>query len=60
MLRAADQHPVQHGLVLAKGGLHLCHASYCHRYRIAARTGNTPDSATRHIGFRIVFDLSEE
>ena len=44
------------GFKLAKGGSHLCHASYCHRCRIAARTGNTPDSTTSHIGFRIVFD----
>jgi formylglycine-generating enzyme required for sulfatase activity len=44
-------------LMLTKGGSYLCHASYCHRYRIAARTGNTPDSTTGHIGFRLVFDL---
>jgi formylglycine-generating enzyme required for sulfatase activity len=41
---------------LLKGGSHLCHASYCHRYRIAARTSNTPDTSTSHIGFRIAFD----
>lgn len=41
---------------LLKGGSHLCHSSYCHRYRIAARTGNTPDSTTSHIGFRLAFD----
>lgn len=39
-----------------KGGSFLCHRSYCYRYRIAARTGNTPDSATPHQGFRLVFD----
>jgi sulfatase modifying factor 1 len=39
-----------------KGGSHLCHASYCHRYRIAARTSNTPDTSTGHIGFRVAFD----
>ncbi len=44
-------------LMLTKGGSYLCHASYCHRYRIAARTGNTPDSTTGHVGFRLVFDL---
>jgi len=43
---------------LMKGGSFLCHASYCHRYRIAARTGNTPDSATTHMGFRIVYDTA--
>lgn len=57
-LRAADAAAVEQGLMLTKGGSFLCHRSYCHRYRIAARTGNTADSATGHIGFRIVFDLA--
>lgn len=39
-----------------KGGSYLCHASYCNRYRVAARTSNTPDSATTNIGFRCVRD----
>ncbi|WP_338111014.1 formylglycine-generating enzyme family protein [Rhizobium cauense] len=39
-----------------KGGSYLCHASYCHRYRIAARMGSTGDSTTGHIGFRVAFD----
>lgn len=42
---------------LLKGGSYLCHASYCHRYRIAARMGNTPDSTTSHTGFRLVIDV---
>ena len=37
-----------------KGGSFLCHKSYCNRYRVAARTFNTPDSSTAHIGFRCV------
>ncbi len=37
-----------------KGGSYLCHASYCNRYRLAARTANTPDSSTTNIGFRCV------
>ena len=40
---------------LTKGGSFLCHASYCFRYRIAARTGNSPDSSTGHTGFRLVY-----
>jgi sulfatase modifying factor 1 len=40
-----------------KGGSFLCHASYCNRYRVAARTANTPDSSTSHIGFRCVRPL---
>lgn len=37
-----------------KGGSFLCHDSYCNRYRVAARTQNTPDSSTSNIGFRCV------
>ncbi|MDZ7799418.1 MAG: SUMF1/EgtB/PvdO family nonheme iron enzyme [Trueperaceae bacterium] len=39
-----------------KGGSYLCHASYCNRYRVAARTYNTPDSSTGHMGFRLARD----
>ena len=35
-----------------KGGSFLCHRSYCNRYRLAARSLNTPDSSSSHIGFR--------
>ncbi len=40
-----------------RGGSFLCHVSYCNRYRVAARTGNTPDSSTANSGFRCVRDL---
>jgi formylglycine-generating enzyme required for sulfatase activity len=40
-----------------RGGSYLCHASYCNRYRVAARTSNTPDSATTNIGFRCARDV---
>jgi len=40
-----------------KGGSFLCHDSYCNRYRNAARTSNTPDSATTNLGFRCVRDI---
>ncbi|MFG2819997.1 formylglycine-generating enzyme family protein [Kitasatospora sp. NPDC048365] len=36
-----------------RGGSHLCHASYCNRYRVAARSSNTPASSTGNIGFRV-------
>jgi len=42
---------------IMKGGSFLCHESYCNRYRCAARTANTPDSATCHVGFRCVRDV---
>lgn len=35
-----------------KGGSFLCHRSYCNRYRVAARSSNTPDSSSSHMGFR--------
>ncbi|MEM7268058.1 MAG: formylglycine-generating enzyme family protein [Pseudomonadota bacterium] len=44
------------GQRLLKGGSFMCHKSYCYRYRIAARIGNTPDSTTAHTGFRLAFD----
>ncbi|THH35283.1 formylglycine-generating enzyme family protein [Aliishimia ponticola] len=44
------------GYKLSKGGSFLCHRSYCFRYRIAARSGNSPDSAAPHHGFRVVWD----
>ncbi|CAG6398920.1 formylglycine-generating enzyme family protein [Streptomyces cocklensis] len=37
-----------------RGGSHLCHVSYCNRYRVGARSSNTPDSSTGNIGFRVV------
>ena len=43
-----------------KGGSFLCHASYCNRYRVAARTQNTPDSSTSNIGFRCVRRVTRE
>jgi formylglycine-generating enzyme required for sulfatase activity len=39
-----------------KGGSHLCHASYCRRYRVAARQGNEPDSSAGNLGFRCAAD----
>ncbi|TDH14233.1 hypothetical protein EPR50_G00040750 [Perca flavescens] len=37
-----------------KGGSYMCHKSYCYRYRCAARSQNTPDSAASNLGFRCV------
>ncbi len=37
-----------------RGGSYLCHESYCWRYRVDARSANTPDSTTGNIGFRVV------
>jgi len=40
-----------------RGGSYLCHESYCFRYRVAARSSNTPDSSTGNLGFRCVRDV---
>ncbi|TLS52922.1 formylglycine-generating enzyme family protein [Paenibacillus antri] len=39
-----------------RGGSYLCHKSYCNRYRVAARSSNTPDSSTGNAGFRCAAD----
>jgi sulfatase modifying factor 1 len=39
-----------------RGGSYLCHKSYCNRYRVAARSSNTPDSSTGNLGFRCAAD----
>jgi formylglycine-generating enzyme len=36
-----------------RGGSFLCHRSYCNRYRVAARSSNTPHTTTNHCGFRV-------
>ncbi|MFT4042173.1 MAG: formylglycine-generating enzyme family protein [Gordonia sp. (in: high G+C Gram-positive bacteria)] len=41
---------------VTKGGSHLCSPQYCQRYRPAARSPQTDDSATSHLGFRCVAD----
>ena len=42
-----------------RGGSYLCHRSYCYRYRVAARSANTPDSATGNLGFRCARDADD-
>ncbi|WP_374211353.1 MULTISPECIES: formylglycine-generating enzyme family protein [unclassified Streptomyces] len=37
-----------------RGGSYLCHHTYCHRYRVAARSANTPASSSGNCGFRTV------
>ncbi|QIK62045.1 formylglycine-generating enzyme family protein [Leucobacter viscericola] len=40
-----------------KGGSHLCAPEYCLRYRPAARSPQSEDTATSHIGFRCARDV---
>ena len=35
-----------------KGGSFMCHASYCRRYRPAARIPAAPDSSSSNVSFR--------
>ncbi|WP_084402783.1 formylglycine-generating enzyme family protein [Paenibacillus antarcticus] len=52
-----DPHGPMSGSVRSmRGGSYLCHRVYCNRYRVAARSSNTPDSSTGNIGFRCAAD----
>ena len=39
-----------------RGGSFLCHESYCFRFRVPARSSNSPDSSTGNLGFRCAAD----
>ncbi|WP_454041607.1 formylglycine-generating enzyme family protein [Cellulosimicrobium sp. Marseille-Q8652] len=39
-----------------RGGSYLCHASYCFRYRVDARSSSTPGSPAGNVGFRCAAD----
>jgi formylglycine-generating enzyme len=40
-----------------RGGSFMCHVSYCHGYRVSARSHTPPDNNMFHIGFRGVRDI---
>ena len=40
-----------------RGGSFLCHPSYCHGYRVSARSHATPESSFAHVGFRCARDV---
>ncbi|MEM0961066.1 MAG: formylglycine-generating enzyme family protein [Bacteroidota bacterium] len=40
-----------------RGGSFLCHPSYCHGFRVSARSHATPESSFAHVGFRCARDL---
>jgi len=54
--RSNPSGPAEGRARVMRGGSYLCHESYCNRYRVAARTSNTPDSSTGNIGFRCARD----
>lgn len=51
--REAPFYAVPSGRRSMRGGSYLCHQSSCNRYRVAARSANTPDSTTGNCGFRV-------
>jgi len=51
--RRCPQGPPVGGARVMRGGSYLCHASYCNRYRVDARSSSTPDSSTGNLGFRV-------
>lgn len=55
--RSNPKDPSTGNAKVMRGGSYLCHKSYCNRYRVAARSSNTPDSSTGNLGFRCVVDV---
>ncbi len=55
--RDNPQGPASGSARVTRGGSYLCHRSYCNRYRVAARSSNTPESSTGNLGFRCVVDV---
>jgi sulfatase modifying factor 1 len=55
--KARNAEARKYGERVLKGGSFLCHASYCWRYRIAARSGRAPDTGASHTGFRLAYDM---
>jgi len=55
--RVAPAGPTSGVARVTRGGSYLCHESYCWRYRVDARSSNTPDSSTGNIGFRVAADV---
>ena len=41
-----------------RGGSYLCHDSYCTRYRVSARSSNTPRTSAGNFGIRIAADAT--
>jgi formylglycine-generating enzyme required for sulfatase activity len=50
---ASPPGPTERIARVLRGGSYLCHDSYCWRYRVDARSANTPDSSAGNVGFRV-------
>jgi formylglycine-generating enzyme len=58
---AQDPRGPNHGVArVVRGGSYLCHASYCSRYRVGARSRNTPDSSSGNTGFRCAANVPRD
>jgi sulfatase modifying factor 1 len=56
--RTDPQGPPSGEAKVMRGGSYMCHDSYCHRYRVSARSSNTPDSSSGNLGFRVASDAA--
>lgn len=54
--RTDPQGPPSGEAKVMRGGSYMCHDSYCHRYRVSARSSNTADSSAGNLGFRVASD----
>jgi len=55
--RDTPYEPGEQSEKVIRGGSFICHASYCHGYRVSARSHTPPDNNMFHIGFRGVKDI---
>jgi formylglycine-generating enzyme len=55
--RDTPYEPGEQSEKVIRGGSFMCHASYCHGYRVSARSHTPPDNNMFHIGFRGVKDI---
>ena len=58
--REAPFEPTPAAERVQRGGSFLCHPSYCHGFRVSARSHSTPESALFHTGFRCARDGRQE
>lgn len=57
-LRDQEYTPTAQSEKVLRGGSFMCNVSYCHGYRVSARSNTTPDNSLFHVGFRGVKDLN--
>ena len=55
--RDTPYEPGEHSEKVIRGGSFMCNISYCHGYRVSARSHTPPDNNMFHIGFRGVMDI---